>query len=147
MKKQIIKAKTFTPIYDEIEDRIRLVINYKDPYNRIDLMITRAFIIRLIPMLEEYLENNFNISLESNKDIKKDINFTTKTDTDYIDFILKEELLKEVNISLLEDKTNILMKFSSKSCEVNALINSNILKELVKNIKSAIPKFSWSLNI
>jgi len=31
--------QTITPIYDEIEDRIRLTINYQETQNRIDLMI------------------------------------------------------------------------------------------------------------
>lgn len=42
MKKEIV-GTTFTPLYNPIEDRICLVINYQDPYARADFMITRSF--------------------------------------------------------------------------------------------------------
>ena len=45
--KKIVSALVFTPLYDQLEDRIRLVINYSDYDNRIDIMITRNFILDL----------------------------------------------------------------------------------------------------
>ena len=52
---KVISAQTFTPVYDELEDRIRLSVNYQDVNNRIDFLITRNLIINLLPSIEEFI--------------------------------------------------------------------------------------------
>ena len=145
MKRKIIEAKTFTPLYDEMEDRIRLIVNYKDPYNRIDLMITRAFIIKMVPFLEDYLERNIDNFLLQNEKIEKELKYKIITQKDYLDLIIKEELLKEINLSLLKDKFIILSTFISENTEVKAYISANFLKELLISLKKVIPKYSWGI--
>jgi hypothetical protein len=51
----VITAKSFTVNYDRQEDRIRLVLNYSDPLERLDLLLTRAMFLKLIPVLEQLL--------------------------------------------------------------------------------------------
>ena len=53
MKK--INAMSFTPKYDTLEDRIRISINYDDLNNRIDFMMTRSFVLKLFPVIDEYM--------------------------------------------------------------------------------------------
>ena len=48
--KKTILANTFTPLYDELEDRIRIVVNYQDIQNRIDFVITRKNISHTIKL-------------------------------------------------------------------------------------------------
>jgi hypothetical protein len=74
LETSIIKAQTFTPMYSQSEDRIRLVINYADYSNRIDLWLTRAFLLKLIPTIEDCLDQydiaplNSDIQQQTDKD-------------------------------------------------------------------------------
>ena len=146
MKKEI-EAKTFTPIYDSVEDRIRLIINYEDMQNRVDMMITRAFIIKLIYMIEDYLENNFSKAqtIEEQK-LEPEKKYTTETKDEYIDLTIQEELLLEVNLTLLEDKKNILFTTSSKNITTKSIFNKEILELFLQNLKKSIPKYDWGIH-
>jgi hypothetical protein len=144
MKKEI-EAKTFTPIYDSVEDRIRLIINYEDMQNRVDMMITRAFIIKLIYLIEDYLANNF-ISDDTKLQEQTEQNYTTKTKDEYIDLTIQEELLLEVNLTLLEDKKNVLFTLNSKNITTKSILNKDILKLFVENLKKSIPKYDWGIH-
>jgi len=144
MKKQEIQVLTFTPIYDEVEDRIRLIVNYKDLNRRIDFMLTRAFIIKLIPMLEEYLQKNFS---NHQKELYEQVqdSYQTKTETSHIDSVVKEELLFQVDLTMLEDKQNILFVLSSKYTVAKAILNKDLLSSLIYSLKKIIPKYNWGV--
>jgi len=62
-----IIIKTFTPIYDAIEDRIRIAINYQDIHNRIDFMLTRAFLLQILVNFDEYLHTYYQDDLQNIK--------------------------------------------------------------------------------
>lgn len=51
----MINGKTFTAQYDMREDRIKLILNYADPAERVDFMITRAMFLKLVPAFEQLL--------------------------------------------------------------------------------------------
>ena len=63
-EQKTIYIQTLTPLYDKVEDRIRLSINYQDIANRIDLMITRAFILQLLPIFEEFIYKHYPESID-----------------------------------------------------------------------------------
>ena len=138
----IIEAKTFTPIYDEVEDRIRLIINL-DNVSRIDLMITRALIIKLIPMLEEFYEKHYS-------DIETDevtINSDSSKEKSESSTVVKidGELLITINLSYNRDNQLTSIELTSSKNRVVANFNQELFNSFVKLLKNSIPKFSWGL--
>ncbi len=135
-------AKTFTPFYDEIEDRIKLIVNYQNFNNRVDLMITRKFIIKLIPSLEEfyslYYKNSINtVNNDSNK-------FFSPTQIEDISLYQKENLLlTEVNVNFNNGITN--MEFKTSSVTVVSAFNQQTLHAFISNLKNSIPKIGWGI--
>ncbi len=153
MKK--ITAINFTPKYDELEDRIRLSINYDDIQNRVDFMITRAFILKLFPVLDEYMMKFYDLDLipevNPSHDIKKEkvksSNSTSVTDGTNLELYKQEdELLKEIKFSYVKNKKTSIIKFQSKNSEAIAQLDSNSMKQVFAIIKSTIPFFSWGIS-
>lgn len=151
MKKNIT-ANTFTPLYDELEDRIRVAINYQDIHNRVDFMITRNFILNLIPSAEEFMTNHYGV-VDFKIAAKADINENTqnkalsKTDNVNLDLLrAKEELLLEVNFSFDKDSKQTLLTLSSKNIEARASLDSFMLQQIFKVIKSAVPNIRWGIS-
>ncbi len=149
MKK--IMANTFTPVYDEIEDRIILVINYEDIYNRIDFMITRSFILKLLPTVEEFMIHHYwdnkEEVVEIVYDAQKDENDTLQqTNHEDLELFAKEkELLQEVNFTYIKDKELTTLTLSSKKTFAIASLNYTMLRQLFDTIKISIPNFSWGI--
>ena len=154
MKKTII-ANTFTPRYDEIEDRIRLAINYQDISNRVDLMITRSFILDLIPATEEFIDKHYTDEIVIENSLA-DSNFQEKTDkekivlpTDGVNLELlrtNEELLIEVNFAIDAQTKNTTITFSSKNITAKAVLNALMMQQIVSVIKTAIPNIKWGIS-
>lgn len=152
MKKDII-AKTFTPVYDEIEDRLRVVINYEDMANRIDFMITRNFILNLIPSAEDYMtkyygvtefEQNVQIQNEQAKDKERSF---SKTDGANFELLKTDEaLLREVNFSFDQKTKNTVLRFSGKNISASVVVNADMLQQIFNVIKSAIPYIRWGIS-
>lgn len=74
-----VAAHTFTTLYSELEDRLRLIINYADYSKRIDFWITRAFLLKLAPSWEEY-SYRYSTAQMSNS---SDTNGSNNTPTDF----------------------------------------------------------------
>lgn len=151
MKKNIT-ANTFTPLYDELEDRIRVAINYQDIHNRVDFMITRNFILNLIPSAEEFMINHYGM-LDFKIAAKADINENTqnksvsKTDNVNLDLLrTSEELLLEVNFSFDKDSKQTLLTLSSKNIVARASLDSSMLQQIFQVIKSAVPNIRWGIS-
>jgi len=165
--KKSIKALKFTPRYDDVEDRIRLSINYDDLKNRVDFMITRALVLKLFPMYDEYMLKFYNQDLsmreignerdtsnnDSGDNIKKNYgnlkknNATSKTDqTDLKLYAGQDELLVEVVFSY-DTKSNLsIIRFRSKQSEAVAQLDADLLEQVFNIIRSAIPSFSWGIS-
>jgi len=154
-----IMIQTITPIYDEIEDRIRLTINYQETQNRIDLMITRSFILKLLPTIEEYIYKHYPDTLEdevliqvennttSNDKIKNENNLEKTNMEDLALFQSTEDLLITIHLRYDQNTTNTTFEFVSKqnhkasiSCDVQTLQNIN------NSIKNVLPKMSWGIS-
>jgi hypothetical protein len=147
MKKNIT-AKTFTPIYDSIEDRLRLVINYQDIQNRVDLMITRSFILDLIPSAEEFIAKYYgelDVEVNTQSEIKE--RSTSKTDNVNLELLrTSEELLLEVNFSYDPDSKHTVLTLSSKNIVAKTELDSFMLQQIIQVIKSAIPYIKWGIS-
>jgi len=141
-------------IYDEQEDRLRLVLNYQDIQNRVDLMITRSFILNLIPAAEEFIakyyadetstENiigvNSNNSNEENKSVSQ---------TDGVNLELlrtSEELLIEVNFSFDANTKQTILVFNSKNVIAKTSLDAQMMRQTFNVIKSAIPYIKWGIS-
>ncbi|DAB28454.1 MAG: hypothetical protein A2513_01795 [Sulfurimonas sp. RIFOXYD12_FULL_33_39] len=153
MKKNIT-ANTFTPIYDELEDRLRVVVNYEDIGNRVDFMITRNFILNLIPSAEEFILNYYSkepmiydsitVNPESNANENK---VFSKTDAVNLElFRTEEELLLEVNFSFDLATKYTLLTLSSKNVSAKISLDSFMLQKIIHVIKSAIPFMKWGIS-
>lgn len=147
MKKNII-AKTFTPMYDEIEDRVRVVVNYQDIQNRVDFMITRNFILNLIPSAEEFMSVHYGIEdFETPKQSDAKEKATSKTDSTNLELLRKDdELLREVNFSFDKNSKQTLLTLSSKNSVAKAQLDGFMLLQIFQIIKLAIPYIKWGIS-
>ncbi len=138
--KRIVTANTFTPTYDEVEDRLRLVINYQDMQNRIDLMITRNFVLKLIPTTEEFIGKFYeDENLDKNESV-------SQTDSVNLELLrTDEELLLEVNFSFDSNTKQTLVTFNSKNIIVKASFDAGMMRQILSVIKSAIPYIKWGI--
>lgn len=148
----IILANTFTPIYDELEDRVRLVINYQDMPNRVDFMITRSFMLNLVPTAEEfieacYIDETFVEDKLNNILDNQDSNRTSKTDTTNLELMrTTEELLLEVNFSF-DIKTQLTsVTFKSKNKSTRAILDHFTFFQTINIIKASIPYIKWGIS-
>lgn len=155
-----IIAQTFTPTYDPIEDRIRLAINYQDAQNRVDFMITRSFILELIPTIQEFIFKNypdedydFTISKNSNnsqsqtEDKKQNSDFVSPTDsTNFELYRQDEELLREINLSCDPNTKLTTLTLSSQNNKAQTQLNFLLLTQITDIIKSAIPNIKWGIS-
>ena len=137
-----IEAKTFTPIYDEVEDRIRLIINLDD-INRADLMITRSLIIKIIPMLEEFYEKHYSGIEADEVMINSD---SSKAESESSTVVkIDGELLLTINLSYNRDNQLTYIELKSSKSSVVATFNQELFNSFIKLLKNSIPKFSWGL--
>jgi len=150
--KEII-ANTFTPIYDELEDRIRLVINYQDMSNRVDLMITRSLILKLLPLADEFVIKHYGdnnsldkISISTQKEEEPQENISQTDGVNLELFKTDEQLLHEVNFSYDANTKLTSLNLSSKHTKAIAILNHETLKQVFETIKTSIPNFSWGIS-
>ncbi|MDQ1337514.1 MAG: hypothetical protein QG617_481, partial [Campylobacterota bacterium] len=151
MKKNIL-AKTFTPLYDETEDRLRVVINYQDIHSRVDFMITRKFILNLIPSAEEFMIKHYGVAefkttAQSDVGLKSQDKSVSKTDNINLELLkTDEELLTEVNFSFNVKSKRTVLTFSSKNIVAKADLDAFMLSQIFQVIKSAIPYMRWGIS-
>lgn len=146
--KREIAAKTFTPIYDELEDRLRLAVNYQDIQNRVDFMITRSFIINLISTAQEFMEKHYGISdFKIAPEQESEDKGTSKTDNVNLELLrTSEELLLEVNFSFDINSKHTILTLSSKNITAKADLDGFMLKQVFQVMKSAIPYIRWGIS-
>jgi hypothetical protein len=146
--KKSITAKTFTPIYDSVEDRLRLVINYQDIQNRVDLMITRNFILDLIPSAEEFMAKHYDIgNFEQETIAETKEGATSKTDNVNLELLkTDEELLREVNFSYDPNSKHTTLRLSSKNITAITQVDGFMMGQIIQVIKSAIPYIKWGIS-
>ena len=150
-----INVKTLTPTYDKLEDRIRLSINYQDMDNRIDFMITRSFIIQLLPVVEEYLYKHYFDFIERDDELhielKDEVNTQTNRSTTNMEDIYLYESLQDLLITInlkYDEKTRLThFEFISKDThKALTVCDFDMLQNIIASIKTAIPNYSWGIS-
>jgi len=147
-----ISANTFTPIYDQVEDRIRLVINYQDIQNRVDFMITRSFILNLVPAAEEFMAKHHSEKPLLQNSLKESVQGKQSdglSQTDGVNLELlrtNEELLLEINFAFDLNTQQTIVTFSSKNTTTKASLDSITMQQTFSVIKSAIPYIKWGIS-
>lgn len=165
--KKTIKALSFTPKYDELEDRIRISINYDDFSNRVDLMMTRSFMLKLFPVVDDYIQKFYNEELGINHPVnpkleelrstdfvnskpKENINETSATSvTDGSNLELykqEDELLIEVKFSFSKETQMSIVVFETKHTQVSSTLDIRSIKQIFTIIKATTPFFSWGIS-
>lgn len=155
-----ITGKTFSPLYDEVEDRIRLTINYQDIENRIDFVITRNLIISWIPAINGFIDKYYNddlaeniTSIEIESDIKDVIKQSTNkqqlklTDNSDLELLKTEDvLLERIDLRYNVNSRNTTLILFSKNIMVKSILDYNNLIKIMGTIKNTIPNFKWGLS-
>lgn len=143
----IIKAITFTPIYSPLEDRIRLIVNYADYVNRCDLWLTRAFLLKLIPVIEDTLDTH---ELEdTDVHLRTEIEQKAQSKTDSATMIITEkegELVVSVDITYRAATQEYEIVFKTDTQWAVAVLSGPLLRTLLKSIFAAIPKIDWGIS-
>jgi len=133
-----IIAKQFSAIYDEKEDRLRLIVNINYP-DRYDIWITRKFLIDIIDNLQTYLlklkentsstkNNKENNSSNQNLPIYKSNNVPN--------------ILQELNITKKENNFILTLKDENKT--IQAVLSIEELKKILEIMLSPV-KIRWGL--
>ena len=148
MSHKQLKIQTITPRYDVIEDRIRLTLNYKASQDRMDFMLTRKFILKLLPGYEEYLLKVYYEEMQKTKHttISKNKNTRLNDHSTLEEYQRKAELLLGTQFSFISKNKLTLLKLQSQHSEATATLTYEDLSNLVEVIKSAIPYFDWGVS-
>lgn len=143
----LIKALTFTPMYSQSEDRIRLVINYADYNNRIDLWLTRAFLLKLIPTIEDCLDQYDTAPVNSEVQQKTEQKAQSKTDAPTLSMTEKEGfLVQSVDITYHKEAQQFSLVFKTEQHQVISTLTAPLLRTILKSIFTAIPKIDWGIS-
>jgi len=144
----VITAKTFTAQYDGREDRIRWTINYNDPYQRIDYMISRAMLLRLFPVLEQILpEGARAIRPERNAPLR---NGLAPTDSAALERTRDPEapLLERVDFTHHPKAATYTVRFYAapeRHADTEATLNLDDLAKVTGILLGAVPFVAWGI--
>lgn len=142
-----VAAHTFTTLYSELEDRLRLVINYADYANRIDFWITRAFLLKLAPSWEEYSYRYAAPKIMSNNESVQNLPNNTATDSSTLAVTHKEGVLLEAVDMMFEVSVGTFeIRLRGKGTEAVAILNEEMMITLIKTIFNAAPHIQWGVS-
>jgi len=132
---KVITAKQFSSIYDEKEDRIRLIINLNYP-DRYDLWITRKFLIDIMDNVQTYLMNFKAEEKQTNNNNyhQQELPIYESTNTPLI--------LETFNITKRENNFILILKDSNIT--IQAILTLNELKNFLKLILNPV-KIKWGI--
>jgi hypothetical protein len=151
-----MNIENFTANYSELEDRIFFIVNHTNIQMRIDFMITRSFILRLFPVLEEYYIKHYQKALEL-KDLTQVQNKTETTKSNHTvsqtpnsDLALTKvapTLLSKIDLTYQTKSKNTHLVFHGLNAQkAETMIDEEMFIMLVSAIENAIPKMSWGIN-
>ena len=130
-------AKQFTPIYDEKEDRLRLIVNINYP-TRYDIWITRKFLIDIIDNLQNYL-NNF----EEEKELKENKSENNSSQLPIYEATNTPSLLETLNIKK-ENNLFILTLQDENKTTIESVLTLTELKNLLKTLVNPV-QMKWGI--
>lgn len=143
----IIQALTFTPIYSQSEDRIRLILNYADYANRADLWLTRAFLLKLIPVIEDTLDRYEPVDSDPQVQVQTEKKAQSGTDTSTLAVTEKSgELVRTVDITYRPRSKQYEIVFKTDAYHAVSVLSGPLLRTVLKSIFAAIPKIDWGIS-
>ncbi len=151
-KPKKIYAKTLTTFYDKKEDRLRLVFNYEDYNQRVDLMMTRKYTISFLSNLDSFLVKNYQTNDNSQVDIapKQPINQGKTKPTDIATVQLthkpKAYLLDRVDGGFHQTNKTTTLYFKAEDLTVVIGGDLTSIQYILKSIENAIPKIEWGIS-
>ncbi len=146
-EQKIIAAKTFTCSYDQKEDRLRLALNYQDPVARVDLWITRSFLLRLLPLLSKFGSTQTEMSITTGEEnANKPYNApTTPTDESMLLLTQKEPiLLEQVDFERSGGVVNIVFS-SPLTDKYIASLRAQEIDALANLLIKTAPTYDWGI--
>lgn len=148
---RVIQAQTFTPYYSAYEDRIRLVINYADYDSRIDLWLTRAFLLKLFPTMEEVmLRYKPDVASPAIAQAHSSAANAASTPTDAGSLAVMEKegvLIESVDITYKSEIEKYELCFKTKSVHTVALLDAKTLQLLMESLIKAAPTLEWGISL
>ena len=142
MKSELIVARQFTPVYDEFEDRIRLIVNINYP-NRYDFWITRAFLIKILDRIRDFIDID-GISEDKSQNSSTDSSTDSLLKQPIYPFEREIQLLSTIQFSKKEEGIEIVL--SDHTVSVKCILQKNELKLLIEAIVRQI-QYRWGLFI
>lgn len=147
MSRKTLKIETITPRYDVVEDRIRLSFNHQNMQSRTDFMLTRKFILKLVPSYDEYIFKVYPDSIEKmNTTTMKNKNTRIYNHSKFEAYQNNAMILHGIEFTFLTKDKLTLLKFYSKNVEATVTLNYLELNKLIQLIKSTIPYFDWGIS-
>ena len=143
-----INIQTITPKYDVIEDRVRLMINHKDENSRIDFMMTRNFVLQLLPSYEEYLHKVYTKLMQDDTPTqgKQTKGARIPNHTTLAPYQEKAELILNIQFSFIDKNEITVVKFKTKQSQAIVRLEYEALKSMFRLIKSTIPYYDWGIS-
>lgn len=151
----LVQARSFTSTYDSAEDRIRVVINYDTYEQRLDVWLTRALFIKLIPMLDEFIETHeikTEVQTVSKEQKKATIQATFQgaqqaTDTSTLAVMEKEPLLlRSVDMSFIATTGDFVILFKTDTVHAKSTLKANHARVILRSIFNAAPHIAWGIS-
>lgn len=139
--------KTLTCFYEQDQDRIRLAINYLDHMNRIDLWITRRFLLRLLPLFEQFIDTHNETAINCPPiDIKiQNTQQPVSTDNDMLILAQKNPVLLS-KVTLSKVNANVKIVFIAESGDKSFCVLTPIeLESFAKSLINAAPTYEWGI--
>jgi hypothetical protein len=143
-----INIQTITPKYDVIEDRVRICFNHKDENTHIDYMMSRNFLLQLLPSYEEYLlKVYYDLMNENVEPIKAKHKGARMVNHENIAPYQKNaELIISVQFSFVEKTAITIVKFQCQSTEAIVRLDYEGLTNMFSLIKATTPFYDWGIS-
>lgn len=170
--KKYITATTFTPQYDQIEDRVRVTLNYNTYNTRVDFVLSRNMILQFLPILNQYIDTYYKEFLADEKidtfedelleltqpkvtlkQANKKLDKSTQpkqlalTDNSDLELLKKEDqLLIKIDMTYNTDTKSTTLQLHSNETLVKAILDKNSFLNIIKTIKQTIPTYKWGIS-
>ena len=142
---RIVQAQTFTPYYSTLEDRIRFVINYSEYEKRVDFWLTRSFLLKLLPTVEEVMFRHTENAMQDTAGGAAQ-NSQNPTDGGTLAVTEKEgELIHSVDITYHADSKAYQLTFKGEKTHATTLLDEATLKALMHSLTKAAPALEWGI--
>ncbi len=144
----MVQAQTFTFKYDPREDRMILTLNYASNTARVDFMITRAMVLKLLPVIEQILM--MKSAPQPQAAAKKERSTRGKeeaTDRDMLELMGKNRyLLEKIDFKTFKENSNIAMLFfAENTLQAQAVLTHENFSQIMNIMVQSLPHHGWGI--